>query len=861
MPEDSSSIYTIMAERVANAILGKINALIGSHNTNEQTHQDIRNKIINESIYSVKTLYSLSGTSSSFDFSSVTDAHFQSFQTPIFVLARNTIGDNTANATMKVTNSGNTYPILDNTGGTISGYIGNGVWKKDSWGLFLILSPSAPSQLYNVFADIDEVYNSLYSYLGIKGVYTVNSINQSNSSKTVYTTDPLLNGNLIGNDEFIIIVNSYETNTDKNVYINHLQGSDPLKQSKNYLKESDVNGCLLRCAHNGGVIQVSNISTNKLIPLLSDLSVVAQTGNYDHLVNKPNIPSKTSDLTNDSDFITSSSVPSASSTTPSADTTNGSVGDGTTWARSNHTHPKSSLYAEASHTHPQYLTSHQDISSKEDTSNKLTSLQSLDDYSTDTQYASAKLIHEYLETKEDTSNKVTSMTAISTDDEYPSAKCVYDKIEERIDDVFGYIPQDLGAMAYEDNVDGYVGAVALSNDYDDLDNKPTIPTATSDLTNDSGFLTSHQDITGKEDKSNKVTSLSSSSTDTQYPSAKAVYDAIENTFNLDTLDCINENFTLLSLPQITFTHDGNPFDGSTIHILEGYDKGAYVDWGDGTPIETYESTDTLEHSYSDSVREHIITIYGDILNLYNNSFENFIRMTSINIPSGVTSLGDYCFNGCTGLTSVVIPSSVTSLGDNCFRNCIVLTNVTIPSGVTSLGDNCFYNCSSLTNVTIPNGVTSLGTGCFYNSGLTNVTISSGVTSLGDNCFYRCSSLTSVTIPSSVTSLGNNCFNGCSSLTSVTIQHGVRSLGAFCFNGCTGLTSVVIPSSVTSLGSNCFSGCTNLVDYQLYWETPPVNWSSPRMPNNTDTYFTIPNGTTANYTAKGFPSDKLVERSE
>lgn len=31
--------------------------------------------------------------------------------------------------------------------------------------------------------------------------------------------------------------------------------------------------------------------------------------------------------------------------------------------------------------------------------------------------------------------------------------------------------------------------VALSGDYDDLINKPTIPTATSDLTNDSGFIT------------------------------------------------------------------------------------------------------------------------------------------------------------------------------------------------------------------------------------------------------------------------------------------------------------------------------------------------------------------------------------
>ena len=35
-------------------------------------------------------------------------------------------------------------------------------------------------------------------------------------------------------------------------------------------------------------------------------------------------------------------------------------------------------------------------------------------------------------------------------------------------------------------------------------------------------------LTGKEDKSNKVTSITSSSTDIQYPSAKAVYNALQN---------------------------------------------------------------------------------------------------------------------------------------------------------------------------------------------------------------------------------------------------------------------------------------------------------------------------------------------
>lgn len=45
-------------------------------------------------------------------------------------------------------------------------------------------------------------------------------------------------------------------------------------------------------------------------------------------------------------------------------------------------------------------------------------------------------------------------------------------------------------------------------------------------------LTSHQDISGKENTSNKVTSLSSSSTNTQYPSAKLVYDQLALKSNL-----------------------------------------------------------------------------------------------------------------------------------------------------------------------------------------------------------------------------------------------------------------------------------------------------------------------------------------
>lgn len=97
----------------------------------------------------------------------------------------------------------------------------------------------------------------------------------------------------------------------------------------------------------------------------------------------------------------------------------------------------------------------------------------------------------------------------------------------------------------------------FSGSYNDLTDKPTIPNEVTESTVSGwGFtknvgtiteitmngsskgtsgvvdlgtvITSHQDISGKENTSNKVTSLSNSSTDTQYPSAKCVYDLIGN---------------------------------------------------------------------------------------------------------------------------------------------------------------------------------------------------------------------------------------------------------------------------------------------------------------------------------------------
>lgn len=83
----------------------------------------------------------------------------------------------------------------------------------------------------------------------------------------------------------------------------------------------------------------------------------------------------------------------------------------------------------------------------------------------------------------------------------------------------------------------------LIND-NDFATTTSIPTKTSDLINDVGFLIEHQDITNKENISNKTTSLSSSNTDTQYPSAKCVYNNIKNKLEVTTETTLGINGTV-----------------------------------------------------------------------------------------------------------------------------------------------------------------------------------------------------------------------------------------------------------------------------------------------------------------------------
>lgn len=143
-----------------------------------------------------------------------------------------------------------------------------------------------------------------------------------------------------------------------------------------------------------------------------------------------------------------------------------------------------------------------------------------------------------IDLKENTSNKVTSITASSTDTQYPSAKAVYDELNNKVDKVSGKgLSTNDFTNADKSKLDGIEsGAEVNVIEVIKVDNVSLIPTNKS----------VNIDLSGKENVSNKTTTLSSASTDTQYPSAKCVYDNIPT--NVSQLNNDSGYLTLGTLP-------------------------------------------------------------------------------------------------------------------------------------------------------------------------------------------------------------------------------------------------------------------------------------------------------------------------
>ena len=222
----------------------------------------------------------------------------------------------------------------------------------------------------------------------------------------------------------------------------------------------------------------------------SDVATVATTGDYDDLTNKPSIPTATSDLTNDSGFITSADVPVKDVQVDGASVVNAQgtaeidlSGYATTQALTTGLAAKQDTISDlatirsgaaegATAVQPGDLATVATSGSYNDLSDK----PSIPAAQVNSDWNASSGVAEIL-------NKPQLSTVATTGD--------YDDLSNKPSIPAAQVNSDWNATSGVSEIlnKPVLATVATTGSYNDLSNTPSIPTATSDLTNDSGFIT------------------------------------------------------------------------------------------------------------------------------------------------------------------------------------------------------------------------------------------------------------------------------------------------------------------------------------------------------------------------------------
>ena len=364
-------------------------------------------------------------------------------------------------------------------------------------------------------------------------------------------------------------------------------------------------------------LQTSDLINDSNFVSLNELSQVSFTGNYNDLKNKPyipEVPTKTSELTNDSGFITN-------------------------------------------------------------TANDLTN------YTLTSDFSSVAFTGDY-DDLIDTPTIPTSMSDLMND--------------------MGYITKDVDDLTYYTE-SRYYSEVATTGNYNDLFNKPTIPTTTSELTNDSGFITDSYHDSTKQDtlvsgtniktinnnsllgSGNITISGGGSATDVQINGTSITSSGTANILTNGTYSSTNKIATMSDIPSVpTKTSDltnDSGFITNTVNDLTNYTLSSAL------------STVATSGSYTDlSNKPSIPTKTSDLTNdsgYITNTVNNLTNYTLSSNLSTVATSGSY-----TDLSNKPsIPTKTSDLtNDSGFITNTVndLTNYTLSSNLSTVATSGSY---------------------------------------------------------------------------------------------------------------------------------------------------------------------------
>lgn len=146
---------------------------------------------------------------------------------------------------------------------------------------------------------------------------------------------------------------------------------------------------------------------------------------------------------------------------------------------------------------------------------------------------------------ENASNKVTTITSSSTDTQYPSAAAVYRTL------------QNISGYERTENRDNVISAGSTDNTYPSSLAVYTHTNNTVNSAKETILQTIEDRVYGVEKQSNKVIEITENAGHTTYPSAKAVYEAIQTYggTDIETTNIIDENSTADEVPNAKAVHD------------------------------------------------------------------------------------------------------------------------------------------------------------------------------------------------------------------------------------------------------------------------------------------------------------------
>lgn len=130
--------------------------------------------------------------------------------------------------------------------------------------------------------------------------------------------------------------------------------------------------------------------------------------------------------------------------------------------------------------------------------------------------------------------------------------------------------------------------------------------------------------------------------------------------------------------------------------------------------------------------------------------------------------------------------------------------------------------------------------------LVDVVVGECCTVINGGAFENCETLSSVTVGSNVYRIALDAFNGCTSLTSCTILgNGLEEIQSGAFENCVSLISIDIPSSIKKIGISAFYDCTSLNSITVRATLPPKNVNKYTF-FNTNCQIYVPSGSVSSY---------------